>query len=137
MSGPLVEKEIKSKTNYDVLIVESDDECSNLILKVCQQLGHFRSIVTAKDGRDATAKLNNQKFKLIFMDLNAPKKSGHELIKVIENGENSLSSVIVTSQEIAQDQLKALMQKGVKQMMLKPFGPENLIVKIQGMIPKP
>jgi|GEM_PF-1793662 two-component system response regulator TctD len=137
LSQSLVEKEVKSNTNYDVLIVESDEECSNLIQKVCKQLGHFRSIVTAKDGREARAKLSNQKFKLIFMDLNTPKINGLELIKVIENGENSLSRLVVTSHEIAQDQLTALVQKGVKQIMVKPFGSENLIAKIQAIFPKP
>lgn len=134
MNKPLVEPEQKkTTTTHDVLIIDADEASRESIKKVCEKMERFRFIVTAKDGSEASAKLQKQKFKLIVMELNLPKKNGLELIKIIQNSQNDIKNVMVVSSEIGQDQLKALLSNGLKQIMVKPFEPENLAAKIRNM----
>lgn len=134
MNKPLVKPEQKNKSRHDVLIADADESSRENIKNVCEKMKCFRFVVTAKDGSEAAAKINRQKFKLIIMELDLPKKTGLELIRIIQNSENKLSSVIAVSSEVGQGQLKELVSKGLRQIMVKPLKPENLMAKIQNML---
>lgn len=131
MNGPLVEPVKKRASVYDVLIIDPDTESVEKLKKICEQMECFRYIITAKDGSEASAKLNKQKFKLILMEMNLPKKNGLELIKIIESSENNLKSVMVVASEIAKEQIELLLAKGLKQILVKPINPENLTLRIK------
>ena len=60
----------------DVLIVDDDADLCNIVKSYCKNMGCFRNILIANDGSNASAKMRNQKFALILLDVNMPKKKG-------------------------------------------------------------
>lgn len=110
----------------DVLIVDDDASICEVIKQYCINLGCFRHIVIAHDGALASAKLRNQKFKVIFLDMKMPKKAGLDVIREFDDKSmNSKTSIIVVSGNIDRTVLEKAISLGVKNFIMKPFTEEE------------
>lgn len=119
------------KEPKDVLIIDDDEGVVDVLEMYCEDLEVFRHIVTASDGQQASSKLNNQKFHLILMDVNMPKKTGVELIEDFSRFKlNSLSSVVIISGEIDRKLVENTVRFGVKNFLVKPFDEKGFKEKI-------
>ena len=106
----------------DCLIIDDEKDICEVLKIYCENLGVFRNIIVARDGIVGTNKLHNQKFGLILLDINMPKKSGLDVLKEFEGDhKNNLDSVIVVSGELDKTKLSAILGKGVKNFIIKPF----------------
>jgi len=65
----------------DVIISDDESSVLDVLEMYCENLGCFRNIIKAKDGSEASKKLANQKFCLILLDINMPRKTGVDIIK--------------------------------------------------------
>lgn len=122
----------------DVLIVDDDRGVIEVIELYCENLGCFRNIIKARDGSEASKKLANQKFALILLDINMPKKSGVDIIKELDdkNHPNSLESVVIVSGELNKTVLAESMKRGVKTFLVKPFDETQFIERVKGVLAK-
>lgn len=114
----------------DILIVEDEPNIIELLEEYCSEMGLFRHVITARDGQMASAKLANQNFKIILLDINIPKKSGIEIISDLKRKKLPTDHIIVISGELDSAILKEAMANGVKHYIVKPFKEEDLIEKI-------
>lgn len=106
----------------DCLIIDDEKDICEVLKIYCENLGVFRNIIVARDGIVGTNKLHNQKFGLILLDINMPKKSGLDVLKEFDGDhKNSFDSVIVVSGELDKTKLSAILGKGVKNFIIKPF----------------
>ncbi len=128
--------EIKSnQAKGDVLIVDDDASVCEIIEQFCMNLGCFRNIVIARDGIVAANKLRNQTFKIIFLDIKMPKKTGLDVLKEFNDRSlNSKSSVIVVSGEMDRTILATTLESGVKNFMMKPFTEADFQEKVLKMM---
>lgn len=130
---------LEKRMQRDVLICEDDKDICEILQVYCKNMGCFKNIVFANDGITATQKLANQKFSLICLDINMPKKTGYNLIGDIKSGNmNLLESVVVISGALEKDVLAKLIQAGVVHFIVKPFDEKNFqekALKILG-VPK-
>jgi two-component system chemotaxis response regulator CheY len=89
-------------------------------------------VVEAKDGKDALAKLPQQKVSLIVSDLNMPGMNGIELIRAVKAlpGYKFLPIVMLTTEGHAEKKEEGR-QAGVTAWIVKPFNPDvlNSVVK--------
>ncbi|WP_372653341.1 response regulator [Halobacteriovorax sp.] len=109
-----------SKT--DCLIIDDDPEICTILKIYCERLGHFRNIIVSNDGLSGCNMLRNQKFGLVLLDINIPKKSGLEVLTELKLGRvNSVSDVVVISGEIDINKVTTFMSEGVKRFITKPF----------------
>lgn len=121
----------------DVIIIDDDKEVIEVLKLYCENLGCFRFIVTAKDGVEASMKLTNQKFALILLDINMPKKTGVDIVKELDkNANNTVDSIVVVSGELNKSVLSAVMAKGVKNFLVKPFDETMFEQKIRQVLAK-
>lgn len=122
----------------DVLIVDDDRGVVEVIELYCENLGCFRNIIKARDGSEASKKLANQKFAIILLDINMPKKSGVDIIKELDdkNHPNSLESVVIVSGELNKTVLAESMKRGVKTFLVKPFDETQFIERVKGVLAK-
>lgn len=128
MSKPLVD---------DAIIVDDDREVIEVLKMYCENLGCFRYIITAKDGIEASMKLSNQKFALILLDINMPKKTGVDILKELDkNSNNSVDSIVIVSGELNKSVISTAMSKGVKNYLVKPFDEEAFQLKIRQVLAK-
>lgn len=107
-----------------VLIVEDNADISNLIKSYVTNMGCFKHVITAQDGSMASIKLKNQKFDIIFMDIEMPKKDGDEVIRELSVDKRALNrpeDIVVISGSLDKDMLAKLIGAGVKNFIAKPF----------------
>jgi CheY-like chemotaxis protein len=121
----------KAQPQGDVLIVDFDPESSAKIKTYCENLGCFRNILITHDGSSASSKLRNQKFALIVLELNMPKKSGLDVLREMNDRSlNSKNNVIVISESLNQTMVEKITVSGVKSYLPKPFSEEEIRNKI-------
>ena len=122
---------LDKRMQRDVLICDDDKDICEILKVYCENMGCFKNIVFAHDGITATQKLRNQKFALICLDINMPKKTGYDLLGDIAVGSvNSLDSVLVASGTLEKDLIARIIATGVKHFMVKPFEEQNFQEKV-------
>ncbi len=113
---------LDKRIQRDVLIVDDDKNICEILREYCHNMGCFKNIVFAHDGIMATQKLRNQKFALILLDMNMPKKSGYDLIGEFETGSlNIKENILVISGTLEKDLISKIIGRGVKTFLVKPF----------------
>jgi len=113
---------IDNKLQRDVLIVDDDKNICEVLKEYCHNMGCFKNIVFANDGITATQKLRNQKFSLILLDMNMPKKSGLDLLNELDkNAINQRDSVVIVSGTLEKNVISKVLENGVKTFLVKPF----------------
>jgi CheY-like chemotaxis protein len=103
-----------------LLIVEDDEQVCGLIEQVAAQEGF--AIVVAPHGREALARLANERFDVMVTDIYMPEIDGIELI-VQARGLHPRMQVIAISggAEFAFDSLRAARLLGAAHVLPKPF----------------
>ncbi|MDD4974173.1 MAG: response regulator [Bacteriovorax sp.] len=113
---------LDKKIQRDVLIIDDDKNICEVLREYCHNMGCFKNIVFANDGIMATQKLRNQKFSLILLDMNMPKKSGYDILS--EFGTDTLNqkeNILVVSGTLEKDLIAKILARGVKTFLVKPF----------------
>jgi CheY-like chemotaxis protein len=116
-----------------VLIIDDEQDIRDVCKLHLEELDMFDHFIMAKDGVDAATKLNNQKFDLIILDLNLPKKNGLSLIEQISDltHHNDMTSIILISGDVGKEILAQAIKLGLKHVILKPFDKDILQQKVQ------
>lgn len=113
---------LDKKVQRDVLIVDDDKSICEILKQYCIHMGCFKNIVVANDGLMAAQKLRNQRFALVLLDVNMPKKNGIELLTEFDGDAlNSKDSVLIVSGALEKDVIARIIQRGVKNFLVKPF----------------
>ncbi len=120
----------------DVIIVDDESSVIDLLEMYCEEMGCFRNIIKARDGSEASKKLSNQKFCLILLDINMPRKSGVDLIKEIAGKDhpNDPQAVVIVSGELSKEVLAESMKRGTKHFLVKPFTQEQFEEKARAIL---
>ncbi len=119
-------------TNLDAIIIDDEGDICELCKEYIDELGIFRHVVVAQDGITATAKLNNQSFGLILLDMKMPKKSGLDILKHIRSmSNNKPEKVVIISGELDKNKMAEALKCGCKNVIIKPFTKESFQEKIK------
>ena len=122
---------LDKRVKRDALICDDDKDICEILKLYCENMGCFKNIVVAYDGIMGTLKLRNQKFSLICLDINMPKKSGYDLISDIEvGGINSKESILIVSGALEKDLIAKIVGNGVKNFLVKPFDEKQFREKV-------
>jgi response regulator of citrate/malate metabolism len=124
-------------STIDALIVDDDKNICAIIKEYLESMRCFRLIVTANDGSIATQKLQNQSFALIILDMNMPKKSGVDLLKEFDgtsSTSNKIENILVISGTLDRDLIARVIQRGVKNFLVKPFDEASFKDKVSKII---
>jgi len=127
-----IDKTIKSlleNTFYTILIIDDSAFICRQISSLLQPRNY--KIITATNGSDAKALLNETAFDLVILDLELPDMRGEEILKMIRK-KTMLSEIpvfIMTGTYGASD-VGNLIKQGANEFFLKPFIAEELLLKI-------
>jgi response regulator of citrate/malate metabolism len=122
---------LEKNTQGDVLICDDDLGICEILKEYCVNLGCFKNIIIANDGVMATLKLRNQKFAVILLDINMPKKTGYDLIgEFTSNSQNSKDNILIVSGTLEKDLIARILQNGVKNFLVKPFDETSFQEKV-------
>ena len=109
-----------------ILVV--DDEPDILLLaKQMLEMEEYE-VITADDGEEALQRINDERPKLILLDIKLPKKDGYEVCKEIKSNE-ALKDIIVimfTVKALDSDRERGF-QVGADYYVIKPFSIKKMI----------
>lgn len=121
---------LKIKKMKKILVVDDKPSISRLIV---QFLNQSFEVHTEEDGLKALTWLQSGNFPdLILTDLQMPNVDGIELLKRLkESGYfKDIPVIVLSSKEGSEDRIKCL-RMGAEDYMVKPFNPEELLVRIE------
>lgn len=114
----------------NVLIVDDEKIITNSLKMILSEVEIFKNVVIATDGIEACRKVDNQKFALIIIDINMPKKDGLSVIKYIR--ENKVESeIILISGGFNPQNVQFANEYKIKHVLAKPFNSKKFVEKLQ------
>jgi len=119
-----------------VLIVDDQQSMRQLLRYCLDQMG-IRQITECKDGRDAAASLQTQKFDLIISDWNMEDVDGLTLLKAVRSHALTKKTpfIMATGQKSKEQVLEAV-NAGVNNYVTKPFNVNDLKKKVEAVLGK-
>lgn len=121
---------MKKLTDISVLVVEDAAFIRSLIVKTLKKNG-VRNITQATNGKQALDAVTVMRPDLIISDLNMPVMNGVELLGKLQRHDDhkGIPFVVLTSQT-NDATFKKIMSMGAADFIRKPFGEEQLMVKL-------
>jgi two-component system, chemotaxis family, chemotaxis protein CheY len=121
-------------SNLSVLLVEDDAFAVKIAQTVLRQL-KIPYVSTARDGAEALDVLNAnmQRFDLIVSDWNMPEMTGLQLLKAVRHKWANMPFIMLTGKASPEFVMQAR-ENGVDAYVVKPFSPNQLSQKIQGVL---
>lgn len=116
-----------------ILLIDDKPSLSRLVV---QFLGKSYDMVTCEDGMQALAVLHSGDIPdLIITDLQMPNMDGFEFIeRVKESGLfRDIPVIVLSSKDSSNDRIKCL-KMGAEDYLIKPFNPEELLIRIERIL---
>jgi two-component system alkaline phosphatase synthesis response regulator PhoP len=117
--------------NSKILLVE-DEETLAIGLEYNLTEEGFR-VKWAKNGREAIAFYESEKFDLVILDIMLPYINGFEIAERIRSSDPKLPILMLTAKTEKADMIKGL-EKGVDDYVTKPFHLDELLLRVKGML---
>jgi CheY-like chemotaxis protein/tetratricopeptide (TPR) repeat protein len=116
--------------NRTILVVDDSPTVRKLISGKLEKCGH--SVLSAVDGMDALAKINEVIPDLILLDITMPRLDGYQVCKLIRNNEmtKDVPIVMISGKDGFFDKVRGRMA-GSSGYITKPFGPDTLMKTIE------
>jgi YesN/AraC family two-component response regulator len=87
-------------------------------------------VAVARDGQEAVELSEKHKPDLVLMDINMPRMDGLTAIRAVSQVSPSTVCMIVSSAD-ENETIRKAMQVGVREYLIKPFGPDELLAAIR------
>lgn len=116
----------RAETPLEILVAEDNDINRALIVSLLTKAGHTATVVT--NGKDALAKLGEQSFDLVLMDVRMPHMDGLEATRKIRAGNAPWADipVIALTANAMEEDRKATVDAGMNDFVTKPIDPGQL-----------
>tara|TARA_B100001971_G_C18268046_1_gene596721 strand:- start:160326 stop:160841 length:516 start_codon:yes stop_codon:yes gene_type:complete len=115
---------------YNILIVEDEDKIASIMKSYLKLYKGFKNIIIANDGVQALQKLSNQDFDLIITDIVMEKKDGLKFIDGLRKQPKYYNqNIMVVSGCLTTEITLALMRRGVRHIIVKPFTARQILLK--------
>ena len=109
-----------------ILVVDDSVTVAKFVEMVLTAEGH--SMAFALDGDEAIARIENEKYDLLILDVVMPRKNGFQLCREIKNNEQykSIPVIMLTTKGTESDKFWG-MRQGANEYLTKPCNPEALV----------
>ena len=120
------EEQEKKKNQRTILVVDDSPTVRKLVAITLEKQGH--RVITASDGMEALAKINEQIPDLIFLDVTMPRIDGYQLCKLIKKNQDTrhVPVVMLSGKDGLFDKMRGRMA-GSTRYLTKPFEPQVLL----------
>ena len=116
-----------------ILIVDDDEMVRMALVELLRPEGYI--LDEAGSGKEALAKINENKYDLMMFDIIMPEIDGLELCKKVRSRDEykEIPIVFLTAKSREQDKIKGL-EAGANLFLSKPISPEKLLAIISETI---
>lgn len=108
------------------------DDAATILLRITDTLEKYYDVVTVNSGARALRFLEKEKPDLILLDIRMTPKDGFETLREIRSIEDraDIPVIMLTGVEDKKSVMEGI-ELGICDYVLKPFGPEDLLERIQ------
>lgn len=118
-----------AETKCKALVVDDDDSVRMIAEKLL--IKNHIDVVTANNGIEALAILNNQHFDIILLDLMMPEMNGFEVLNQLKSNLTYINTpIIVVSSVTDKESIVEALNNGAIDFIIKPFNHDELIARI-------
>jgi len=116
-----------------ICIIDDNVSITGMFSKCLKMEGH--EVVVANDGKAGLALLDNDVFDATILDISMPDFSGIDVVDALnESGRiNEQKIVILTASSVSNEELDKLKNKGVKEILKKPFQLDALVAILEAI----
>ena len=110
-----------------ILCIEDETDIATLLDDVLVSQGH--EVKTCHNGEDGLTMIENEKFDMVFLDLNMPKVSGTQVVDALAKDDltNDMNIAILTANTLSDSEQLKLKNKGVKEILQKPISVDRML----------
>ena len=119
---------------HSILLVEDDRAALDGMSQLLQLAGF--SVATAKDGVAALARLKDQSFDVMLLDIWLPKMTGLELLAQLDDLPHQPKVIVMTGDD-SQETLLQSLREHAYQFVRKPIQPQKLMDLIRRTLAAP
>jgi DNA-binding response OmpR family regulator len=116
---------------YRILIVDDDPEISSLIRIHIEQAGFHT--VEAESGRQAIARMQEQAFDLMILDLMMDDGNGYEVLQYLRDNRSKILVISLSARREVDDKVDIL-GLGADDYVTKPFSPKELVARVLALL---
>jgi len=113
------------------LLIDDDHRLAELLAEYFAP--HDVEVVHAADGRAGLARVEQEGFDLVLLDLTMPGMDGLEVCQRIRKRNNNLPIVMLTARGDETDRVVGL-ELGADDYLPKPFGPRELLARMRAVL---
>lgn len=114
-----------------VLLIEDEKKLARSLERHLKREGY--SVDLAFDGNDAVEKVTDNKYHLLVLDINLPKKSGYDLLNEIRLQLDSTPVLILSARDSIEDRVKGL-RLGADDYLVKPFDSGEFLARVEAIL---
>jgi two-component system OmpR family response regulator len=114
-----------------ILVVDDEPGVRDLISDALNLVG--LSSITAAHGMEALSKLRDNQIDLMILDINMPTMDGYEVLERMSQ-QGSKTPVIVLTARLDREDTKRAFQLGADDFVRKPFGIEELTLRVNAIL---
>lgn len=115
-----------------ILVVEDDHDIRSILYDILMQAEY--QVVTAHTGQAALDMLEQEVIDLVLLDVRLPDLDGYEVCRHIRQHTGSATPVIMLTALTQQPNVTRGFREGADDYVRKPFAPEELLLRIQGIL---
>ena len=115
-------------TKPKILIIDDDKTLCTVIGEELEQENY--SVTCSFSGKEGLAKLKTERYGLVLLDYQMPEMDGYEVLQEIRIIYPSLPVIIITATKDI-DIIQKFEDKGISDLVMKPFEFEDLLARIQ------
>ncbi len=104
----------------------------NVVVYTLVRMGY--EVTTVDDGKEALDVIQNEEFDLLILDLFMPRKSGFEVVEIVRDSLHIDTPILILSRSHLDEAIQKAYTAGANDYIVKPFEPEDLVVKITKML---
>jgi two-component system, chemotaxis family, chemotaxis protein CheY len=119
-----------------ILVVDDHALTRSMVQSILRSAG-YSEVIHADNGEHAIRRLGEQRMDLVVCDWNMPTVSGIDVLRFMrKNDDYQNIPFIMLTAEAYRKNVKEAIDAGVTDYVVKPFTPEVLLEKVQGVIRK-
>lgn len=116
-----------------VLVVDDSSTMRRIIANTLKRLG-YDDVVEAGDGQEGLRSLAANGADMVLTDWNMPEMDGRDFVRAIRSQPVTANiPVLMITTHAAREDVVLALQAGVNDYLVKPFTPETLKEKIEGL----
>lgn len=116
-----------------VLVVDDEKDFIRVIKQTLTDAGY--EVIVAFNGKEALEKVREEAPDLMVLDINMPQMGGYEVCKKLRQDPlyKRIPIIMLTVKKGMDDKIKG-MKLGSDEYMIKPFDPEELLLRVEKIL---